>query len=284
MSDRGETEAYLAAELDSLQQAHTAGDQAAVTRSIEHVRAEAGPETAAVLEQMLKDQEAHHPPPTLPAVTSTPPPGGVRELPPRSRKLLIVFLAMVIAVLVLAVTVLVTVIILRPPATTTAPPPPQATGRPAEVTTPPPTSTATTTTSVPLPVAPSGETWTPAWPETKQITMPGEGGVEYGADFDTPMVQRSLYSADLSYYGGGLDFSSTLVGSGPATLPAPEACSYATRNQTVGRVRLIPGKTAWCIVTPGGGLVWLHLLSGGGHTYDVMPTLTFELMRWEKTS
>jgi hypothetical protein len=77
MSDRGETEAYLAAELDSLQQAHAAGDQAAVTRRIEHVRAEAGPETAIVLEQMLKEQEALRPPPTQPAFTLTSPPGAM---------------------------------------------------------------------------------------------------------------------------------------------------------------------------------------------------------------
>ncbi|MGH3867972.1 MAG: hypothetical protein ACRDQ4_17975 [Pseudonocardiaceae bacterium] len=281
MSDRGETEAYLAVELDSLQQAHAAGDQAAVTRRIEHVRAEAGPETATVLEQMLKDQEAHRRPPTLPAFTPTAPPGGVRELPPRSRKLLIVFLAMVIAVLVLAVTVLVTVIILRPPTTTTAPPPPQASGRPAEATTPPPTSTATSTTSVPLPVAPSGETWTQAWPQLKQIMMPGGFGDYYGATFDTPRVVRDMFISDLSYQSGSLRIHSDLVSTGPATLPAPEACAYAARNQAIGKVNLVPGITAWCIVTGKGSLVWLHLLS---RQDSDIGTLTFELMRWEETS
>lgn len=58
MTDHRETEAYLAAELDTLRQALTAGDHAAVTRCVEHVRAEAGPETAAVLERALTEQEA----------------------------------------------------------------------------------------------------------------------------------------------------------------------------------------------------------------------------------
>ena len=124
MSDRGETEAYLAAELDSLTQAHTAGDQAAVTQRIEHVRAKAGPETAAVLERMLKEQEARRPAPPQPAFTPTAPAGDVRELPPPSRTKLLVVFSTVAAALLVAVTVLVTVIILRPPTTTTAPPPP----------------------------------------------------------------------------------------------------------------------------------------------------------------
>lgn len=45
---------------------------------------------------------------------------------------------------------------------------------------------------------------------------------------------------------------------------------------------MVPGKTAWRIVTKKGNLVWLHLLSGGES--PGAPTLTFELMRWEKTS
>lgn len=120
MCDREETEAYLAAELDSLRQALAAGDQAAVTRRIEHVRAEAGPETAAVLERALKEG-ALSPLPAQPAFTPTAPADGVRKLPPRSQKLLVVFLTVAVVVLLLVVAVLVTVIILRPPTTTTAP-------------------------------------------------------------------------------------------------------------------------------------------------------------------
>jgi hypothetical protein len=45
---------------------------------------------------------------------------------------------------------------------------------------------------------------------------------------------------------------------------------------------MVPGKTAWCIVTKRGNLVWLHLLSGGGYKGD--STLRFELMQWKKPS
>lgn len=130
MSDGGETEAYLAAELDTLRQALTAGDHAAVARCLEHVRAEAGPETAAVLERVLTEQQdlirhwnperatrqgdrGLRLPPTQPVRTPTAPAGSVRSLPARSRELLLVFLIVAIVVLLLAVAVLVTVIILR---------------------------------------------------------------------------------------------------------------------------------------------------------------------------
>jgi hypothetical protein len=43
---------------------------------------------------------------------------------------------------------------------------------------------------------------------------------------------------------------------------------------------MVPGTTAWCIVTKKGSLVWLHLLSGGGP--PGASTLRFELMKWRK--
>jgi hypothetical protein len=111
--------------------------------------------------------------------------------------------------------------------------------------------------------------------------MPGGFGDYYGANFDTPRVVRDMFIADLSYQSGSLEINSNLVSTGPATLPAPEACSYAAQNQAVGKVKLVPGMTAWCIVTRRGSLVWLHLLS---REDSPDPTLAFELMRWEKTS
>ena len=76
------------------------------------------------------------------------------------------------------------------------------------------------------------------------------------------------------------------MGTGPATLPAPEDCSYAAKSLTVSTVTstedMVPGTTAWCIVTKNGNLVWLHLLSGGGS--PGAPTLRFELMQWKKIS
>lgn len=59
------------------------------------------------------------------------------------------------------------------------------------------------------------------------------------------------------------------------------AHAYAAQNQAIGNLKLIPGKTAWCIITRRGSLVWLHLLSREDSSF---PTLTFELMRWEKAS
>ena len=172
MRDRGETEAYLAAELDSLQQAYAAGDQAAVTRRIKHVSDESGQETAAVLEQMLKEREALRPPLARPT-TQTAPQDGVHKLPPpRSRKLVVAFLTVTVVALLLVIAVLVTVIIVRPSTTTTMPFPMQATGHPAETTAPPSTSTETTTTTVPIPVEPSEQKWTPVWPGLRQLTMP----------------------------------------------------------------------------------------------------------------
>lgn len=196
MSDRSETEVYLAAELDSLQQAHAAGDQAAVTRRIEHVRAEAGQETAAVLERMLKEQEAPREAPPQPAFTPTAPPGGVRDLPPPSRTKLLVVFSTVAAALLVTVTVLVTVIILRPPTTTTAPPPPQAAGNPAGPTTTPPTSTTTSNTSVPPPVvsstaSPPAQAWTPAWSQLKRFTMPGDADYIWGLTSTSHRLRRA---------------------------------------------------------------------------------------------
>ncbi|MBV9142874.1 MAG: hypothetical protein JO115_18500 [Pseudonocardiales bacterium] len=267
MSDRGETEAYLAAELDSLRQALAAGDQPAVMQRIEHVRAEAGPETAAVLERALKEG-ALSPPPAQPVSPPTTPLGPVRELPPPSRtKLLIVFSTLTVALL-LVVAVLVTVIILRPP-TTTASPPPQSPSGTAGATTPPPTTTATSTTNVSPPVPPSEQAWTAVWPETKQITIPGDSTLNgYSVDLEIPQVEEGILG-DLHYYDGELEKETVrLMGTGTATLPAPNDCSSAARTSPAGHkfaaVDMIPGKTAWCIVTRKGRLVWLHLLSGGG--------------------
>lgn len=299
MSDRGETEAYLAAELNSLKQVHEAGDQAAVTRRIEHVRAEAGQETAAVLEQMLKEQEALRPAPPQPAFTPTAPAGGVGELTPPSRtKLLIVFSTVTVALLIV-VAVLVTVIILRPPVTTTAPPSPQATSAPAGATTTPPTSTAASSTTVPPPVAlstvpPPQQAWTSTWPQPKQLSMPFDAS----ADLDIPLVERGWKTFFDLYYGdypakngvGRLvNGSDTLMGTGPATLPNPEECFSAAQALAVGHPKpgeMVPGTTAWCIVTKKGNLVWLHLLSNGGFepSGNQQPTLTFELMQWKKPS
>ncbi|MGH3869867.1 MAG: hypothetical protein ACRDQ4_27960 [Pseudonocardiaceae bacterium] len=123
MSDYHETEAYLAAELDTLRHALTTGDHAAVARCLEHVRAEAGPETAAVLERALTEHEAliRHwspepaarqgdqglrPPPAQPILTPTIPADTLPEF-------LVVFLAVAVVVLLLVVAVLVTVIIPR---------------------------------------------------------------------------------------------------------------------------------------------------------------------------
>lgn len=298
MSDRGETEAYLAAELDSLQQAHAAGDHAAVTRRIEHVRAEAGQETAAVLERMLREREAPREAPPQPAFTPTAPPGSVRELPPPSRTKLLVVFSAVTAALLVAVTVLVTVVILRPPATTTyGTSPPQAAGSPAGPPTTPPTSTTTSSTTVPPPVvwstAPPQQAWTPAWPQLKRLTLPGGVDNIWGADLDIPQVEENATRLDLYYYYyyGGLGKSGAiLMGSGPATLPAPADCFSAAQTLAVGnpeRVQdMVPGTTAWCIITKKGNLVWLHLLSGGGieNSGNQLPTLAFELMKWKKFS
>jgi cytoskeletal protein RodZ len=143
-----------------------------VTRCIEHVRAEAGQETAAVLERMLKEQKAPREAPPQPEFAPTAPPGGVREpLPPSRTKLLVVLFSTVVVLLLLAVAVLVTVVIVRPPATTTAPPSSQAASNPAGPTTTPPTSTTTSSTSVPPPaVSPLRQ----AWPQLERIVMPGD--------------------------------------------------------------------------------------------------------------
>ncbi|MGH3829485.1 MAG: hypothetical protein ACRDRS_03385 [Pseudonocardiaceae bacterium] len=292
MSGRGETEAYLAAELDSLTQAHTAGDQAAVTRRIEHVRAEAGPETAAVLERMLKEQEARRLAPPQPEFTPTAPASGGRELAQPSRTKLLIVFSTVAAALLVAVTVLVTVTILRPPTTATTSPPPQATISPTGPTTTPPTTTSST--NVPPPVAlstapPPAQTWTAAWPQPKRITMPGDTNA-WMTDLEIPKVEKGS-GADAYYYDGGLyKGDGILMGTGPATLPAPGDCFTAAQTLPVGQVQpvrdMVPGTTALCIVTGQGSLVWLHLLSGGGPetSGNQWPTLTFELMKWKKAN
>lgn len=128
------------------------------------------------------------------------------------------FLAVVVVMLLLVVTVLVTVIILRPPAIITAPPPPQSPSRSAG-TTPPSTSPATSTTNAAPAVAPSGETWTQAWPQLKLLTMPG--GNYNHADLDIPEVDSQFNPwLDLDYDNGLLKQSkATLMGTGPARLP-----------------------------------------------------------------
>lgn len=117
--------------------------------------------------------------------------------------------------------------------------------------------------------------------------MPG-GAEPWAADLDTPKVEEG-YGSDLSYYGDALHKgTSTLMGTGPATLPAPADCFSAAQTLAVGDPELVrdmvPGTTAWCIVTNQGNLMWLHLLSGGGSesSGSQWPTLTFELMKWKK--
>jgi len=73
------------------------------------------------------------------------------------------------------------------------------------------------------------------------------------------------------------------MGAGPVTVPTPQDCYYDAQSQTVGPVEpldMIPGKSAWCLLTKKGNLVWLHLLSGGGYG-DAIP-LRLELMQWKK--
>jgi hypothetical protein len=118
--------------------------------------------------------------------------------------------------------------------------------------------------------------------------MPGDTN-DWGADLDIPRVEQR-YAHDFYYSSGALHKGGvrTLIGTGPAKFPAPADCFSAAQTLPVGDpepVRdMVPGTTAWCVVTDPGNLVWLHLLSGGGPetSGNQRPRLTFELMKWKR--
>lgn len=169
------------------------------------------------------------------------------------------------------------------PATTTAPLPAQSTVPISPQSLPATASAAPSSTAAP----PPEQTWTQAWSQVKQITMPGSGSFWY-ADLDTPEVSQSASGWDLRYWNNGLSATtSVLMGLGPDTLPAPDNCFSAAQSspadQPYQATQMTPGKTSLCVVTNQGNLVWLHLLSGGGVDAPSYATLTFELMEWRKS-
>lgn len=75
-----------------------------------------------------------------------------------------------------------------------------------------------------------------------------------------------------------------MMGTSPATLPDTEECYSAAQTMAVDTITskdMVKGKTAWCIITQRGNLVWLRLLSSEPPD---RPTLKFELMKWSKSS
>ena len=83
MTNEDETEAYLDAELDKFQAAIAQHDTDDARRVLEHVRAEAGDQAAAVIDRMLKERGLSSllPPPPGPPVAPTKRPV---ESPPES--------------------------------------------------------------------------------------------------------------------------------------------------------------------------------------------------------
>lgn len=113
------------------------------------------------------------------------------------------------------------------------------------------------------------------------------------ADLDTPAVKVGGFlndSTDLVYGScipsGLYSGSARFFGNGPLEQPASaEQCAASARTDTVsanvGVKDLVPGKSAFCVVTHGGNVAWLRLMDEVGHA-PYYPDLKFEFTLWRR--
>lgn len=160
------------------------------------------------------------------------------------------------------------------------------------------TDSAPTTTTDPAPpvtstsVQPPGGAYTEVIADKEiSVPVPEACDPEYQIDLDEPAVgQDVLGDAQVEYcdLSAGVNEpvfqnvyeGKATVGEGPPTRPQPEACHDSAQQRPAGNYLIADferGKTAFCVITDGGAVAWLHFT---GTPSD--RTLIFHLTLWRQ--
>jgi hypothetical protein len=296
MIDHDESWAYLTAELDNLMEAMARHDLDAVTRRLDHVRAEAGKETADILTQMLIDRGGPVARPTRygypeRSVSST---GGMQAIlqpielpaPKKSNSRTVIVLSSVVVFLLVAVVVLVSAFVTRPGDNSadggeetvrplSVPPaaaPPEAPATPkteytakyqhAPVIVGAPSASACGSTGIDL--------------DVPSVTVNGKGSSDDLIYDDSQKCDLEIRKQDAQNFG-----------SGPTQQPesAEECAQYAAAVAVVSTVKigeLQAGQSAFCVITDQGNIAWLRLMDKVDRGRDANPDLAFEATLWER--
>lgn len=295
MIDHDESWAYLTAELDNLMEAMARHDLDAVTRRLDHVRAEAGKETADILTQMLIDRGG---PVARPArygqpersVSST---GGMQAIlqpielpaPKKSTGRSVIVLSSVVVFLLVAVVVLVSAFVTRPgddsaeggeivrPLSV-----PPAAGVPEGPTTP---KTEYTAKYQHAPVIVSGPSSSDCGStgidlDVPSVTVNGKGSSDDLIYDDSQKCDPEIRKQNAQNFG-----------SGPTQQPesAGECAQYAAAVAVVSTVKigeLQAGQSAFCVITDQGNIAWLRLMDKVDRGRDANPDLAFEVTLWQR--
>jgi hypothetical protein len=293
MIDHDESWAYLTAELDNLMEAMARNDLDAVVRRLDHVRAEAGKETADILTQMLIDRGGPVQRP-MPAAHMTGPfptmMSASMERPAlrgrRTNNKLIIGLSSAVVFLLVAVVVLMSTVFTRPNTVTAGNGSPER-GAPDPATVLPTTSTL---------AAPTTEFTATLQHAPLTVAGPSASGCgSTGIDLDTATVNAGTTSStdDLVYDDSrqcDLEIrkkNAQNFGTGPAQQPenAEECSQYAAVVSVVGTVKyndLQPGQTAFCVITSEGNVAWMRLMEKLDRGGQSNPDLVFELTLWKR--
>lgn len=291
MTGQGDTEAYVHAVLDSLDEAIRQRDVPAVMQRLDHVRREAGELTANILTQVLIERGLALPPaptqpvPTIPAPAIPPPPlhpSAPPEPPAKWSRTAMAVAALVVAVAV-TVTAVVTVQLTRAAGeatvTVTAPQPSPGTTSPSTpVTAPVPvTTTAVAPTAANSTTAiPPAPAWTMLHPLT-DFEMAGKSCSDSDqGTLDIDELAPDYRKATLEYTdcgdaisGLGMSYEGKYMAKAGATQPEPQDCESQAKRSSQRKYPvedMKPGQFALCVVSTKGNVAWILVSSKASGT------------------